>query len=349
MDPATAISTAAAVIDLVIFGYKVIACAVELRSSAQGALEENIDRETIARDIQYVLGNLHGSNEADGDRELEDLRQRALKVATELSIELNKLKVTPNGSKQEALKKALRSLWKRKDILNLEDRLRGLSQEINLHLTTDANKLLNEMTEAQRSQVTKILDEIEQQSKELRAQLIDQQAKNREETHLLRQSVDAVKEETASIRESLDKVVDGSQGTKIILEQILEAGADLQDRFKRVEELLAQPEPNQSELTTGAVNQVFEALAWYCNRKTAADVLLQQKSDETASAFPVTGHVYTASVQVRGRGKLVQGNIGPAQKHDAKHTFGGSMNVTDDAKVVSGNISELGFAASFLS
>ncbi len=135
MDPVTAISTAAAVIDLVTFGYKVIACTGELRSSAQGALEENIDRDIIVRDIQYVLGNLYGPKEENADPELEDLRQRALKVATELSLDLNKLKVSPNGPKREALKKALLNLWKRKDILDLDNRLRDLSQEINLHLT----------------------------------------------------------------------------------------------------------------------------------------------------------------------------------------------------------------------
>ncbi len=129
------------------------------------------------------------------------------------------------------------------------------------------------MTEDQRSQVKKILNEIDQQSKDLRAELIDQQAKNREETALLRQSIAVVKEQTTAIREGLDRVVDGSQETKATLQQVVEAGGDLQVRFNIVEGLLARPEPNRSELTTRAVNEVFEALAWYSNRKTAADMV----------------------------------------------------------------------------
>jgi hypothetical protein len=128
-------------IDLATFGYKVIACTRELRSSANGVLEENMDRETIVRHVQYVLGNLHGSDKANAHTPLENLRQRALKVATELSMGLNKrnrLAVSSNGPKREVLKKALLSLWKRKDILDLKGRLRALSQEVTLHLTADA-------------------------------------------------------------------------------------------------------------------------------------------------------------------------------------------------------------------
>jgi hypothetical protein len=89
------------------------------------------------------------------------------------------------------------------------------------------------MSEGQRNQVKKILDEVEQQPRDLRAQLNDQQAKNREEALLLRNSVDLVKDQTTIIHQNLDKVVDGSQQNKTILQAVLEAGRKLQIRLIR--------------------------------------------------------------------------------------------------------------------
>jgi hypothetical protein len=80
--------------------------------------------------------------------------------------------------------------------------------------------------------------------------------------------------------------------------------------------------------------------------------LLQQKLDGNASssesAIPITGHVYSGSVQPSGRGRHVRGDIGPAQKDSTKHRYGGKIEITHDARAVSGNTTEQGFAASFL-
>jgi hypothetical protein len=138
MDPISIIGTAAAVLDLITFGYKIITCAVELRSSTVGALEENTNREAVTRDIQYILGGLKRPDGKNGGSELEELRKRSVKVASEISVALNKITIGPDASKRAALAAAIRTLWNKKDIAELEGRLRGLSHELNLHLTANS-------------------------------------------------------------------------------------------------------------------------------------------------------------------------------------------------------------------
>jgi len=138
MDPISIIGTAAAVLDLVTFGYKLITCTAELQSSTVGALEENTDREVVTCHIQSILGSLKKPDGKDGENELEELRKRSVKVASEISVSLNKIKIVPGASKRAALAAAIRTLWNKKDIAELDSRLRGLSHELNLHLTANS-------------------------------------------------------------------------------------------------------------------------------------------------------------------------------------------------------------------
>jgi hypothetical protein len=138
MDPVSAIGTAAAVLDLITFGYKIITCAAELHSSSVGALEENTDREAITRDIQFILGSLKRPDVKDGGNVLEELRKRSVKIASEISVSLNTIKIGPSASKRAALAAAIRTLWNKKALADLYDRLRGLSNELNLRLTADS-------------------------------------------------------------------------------------------------------------------------------------------------------------------------------------------------------------------
>ena len=68
MDPISIIGTAAAVLDFVTFGYKLITCAAELQSSTAGALEENTDREVVTCNIQSILGSPKKTKGKDGEK-----------------------------------------------------------------------------------------------------------------------------------------------------------------------------------------------------------------------------------------------------------------------------------------
>lgn len=314
MDPVTGISTAAAVLDLVTFGYKIIACAAELHSSAVGALEGNVDRDVVVRDIQFILGSLKKPDDKDGGQQLEELRKRSIKVATELSVSLNKIQIGPGASKREALIAAIRTLWKKKDIAELDGRLRGLSQELNLCLTANSrcatrmrlrafltnvkrSKLLDQMTAAQRAQVGKVMDavkntqratmdKIDEQTDTLRSEMITQQEKTREssaknadniqirivtETSLLRDSVAFVRDQAITIDEHLDGIEEGSQETRNLLQQVLDVGSKLDRRFQKVEKFLTQAKPDQTQTAVTLLDDAFDALAEYSQRKTNAD------------------------------------------------------------------------------
>jgi hypothetical protein len=143
MDPASSVSTAAAVLSLVTFGYKIVTCAAELHNCTVKALEENTDREAITRDIQCILGNLKRPDHKDRGYELEELRKRSVKVASETFISLNKIKIGPSALKQVVLAAAIRTLWNKKDIVELDSRLRGLSNELNLRLTANSGYAIN--------------------------------------------------------------------------------------------------------------------------------------------------------------------------------------------------------------
>jgi hypothetical protein len=135
-DPLTIIGGITAVLDLISFGYKIISVAAELKEST-GELEINNERDIIVRDIEVILGNLRQRSK-DEDHSLGRLRQSSLVIATEFKSALDKLKIHGNVTKWKTMKVAFVNIWDKKKLQELDSRLRGLTLELNTHITANS-------------------------------------------------------------------------------------------------------------------------------------------------------------------------------------------------------------------
>lgn len=135
-DPLSIIGGIAAILNLISFGYKIVSVAADLHDST-GELDVNSEENVIVNDMEAILGNLRPINGAEKN-DFEPLRQRALIIATELKTALDKLKIDGNHSKWKTIKVAIRNIWDRKKVQELDQRLRGLTLELNTHLTANS-------------------------------------------------------------------------------------------------------------------------------------------------------------------------------------------------------------------
>ncbi|KAH0563496.1 hypothetical protein GP486_001931 [Trichoglossum hirsutum] len=137
MEVFAAIGLAGNIIQFVDFGGKLISKMAEIQKSGTGALAENIDIETATNDLALLSTKLHDSANSAGDTALWELCQSCDAIATELLTVLDTVKVHGGPNKLKSFRKALRSVWSKKDITLLEQRLAQFRDELNLHVTVD--------------------------------------------------------------------------------------------------------------------------------------------------------------------------------------------------------------------
>jgi hypothetical protein len=159
MDPWSALSCAAAVLQFVDYSAKLVGSAHEIYVSTSGTLQENIHVEEVAARLQQLSERVeaslaiqhHGSTSQDvgdiGSQEHGNAQQDAAAVvnlarrihalAVELVQCLGSLKLdrTARFKSWEAFHKALRASFKAEQINALRSRLDGLRSELSLHLT----------------------------------------------------------------------------------------------------------------------------------------------------------------------------------------------------------------------
>jgi hypothetical protein len=137
MDPLSTIGLVGNIVQFVDFGSKLISKSVELYRSTEGALDENLDTETATNHLKDLNEKLKNGAKATGDTTLKDLCEACDKVARELLEALGKVKVKGKHEKWKSIRKALRSVWSKEHIEELEQRLARLRAELNLHLVVD--------------------------------------------------------------------------------------------------------------------------------------------------------------------------------------------------------------------
>jgi len=137
MDILTAIGLVGNIVQFVDFGSKLISKSVELYRSGEGALGENIDTETATYHLLLLNDKLKDTATSTGDKTLLDLCEACHTVARDLLEALDKVKVKGKQQKWKSIRKALRSVWSKEDIEELERRLEKLRTELNLHVVVD--------------------------------------------------------------------------------------------------------------------------------------------------------------------------------------------------------------------
>ena len=123
------------IVQLVDFCSKCVSKTVELHHSGNGILDENASIERAADHIASLQAEVEAGAVRSPDPSLHDLCRAIAKASSDLSAALAKLKVQGNKTKWKSLRKALRSVWSKEEIRNLEHRLANFREELNLHIT----------------------------------------------------------------------------------------------------------------------------------------------------------------------------------------------------------------------
>ena len=125
------------IVQFIDFSGKLISKSTELYWSSEGALAENIDTETATNHLVLLNSKLQNAATATGDSALESLCKSCSAAADELLAALDKVKVKGKQGKWKSIRKALRSVWSKEEIEELERRLAMLKEELNFHVVVD--------------------------------------------------------------------------------------------------------------------------------------------------------------------------------------------------------------------
>jgi len=125
------------VVQFVNFGGKLLAKSTELYRSSEGALAENINTETATNHLVLLNNKLKDAATATSDDALKRLCELCKSTADELLAALNKVKVNDKQNRWKSVRKALRCVWSKEKIRELEGRLERLREELNLHVITN--------------------------------------------------------------------------------------------------------------------------------------------------------------------------------------------------------------------
>jgi len=131
-DPFAALGLAGNIITLIDFTCKLFAGAHTIYRSHTGTSDENAVLEVIVRDISSFSGAIFV--EQARSEQLRLLAAESKRVAEELLRALERLKVQGRNTRWGSLKAALREVWSRSEVENLEKSLSKLQAQVTAHI-----------------------------------------------------------------------------------------------------------------------------------------------------------------------------------------------------------------------
>lgn len=143
LDPLTALSVAASVIQFVEFSSQIVSKARHIYQSPHGILQGNYENETISIRLQSLAEGLkvplkpkEDTAVTKQDQALQDICMECISLSDELLLRLDKLKV-PSIAQQrrwKSCRQALKSVWSKKKLDAAAARLSQLRSELDSHV-----------------------------------------------------------------------------------------------------------------------------------------------------------------------------------------------------------------------
>lgn len=138
MEPLAALSLVSNVIQIVDFSSRVVSKSSELYNSCDGRLVQHTDIAIASADLSKLTTRLSESIEllsvhkslCEDDRALYDLCKGCVDVSNELQNGLAKLQVTGAPSRWKSLRKALKSIWSKEHISELQSSLTQYREQL---------------------------------------------------------------------------------------------------------------------------------------------------------------------------------------------------------------------------
>lgn len=134
MEAWAVVSCVASVVQLVDLTARCIGKSRELYQSGDGVLQSNASLEDVTNHLRELKDEVATSTTAVPDPALQNLCTSVTSATDELLAVLNKLKVEGEKSKWKSLRKAIRSVWSKEQVQDLERRVAGFRDELNLHI-----------------------------------------------------------------------------------------------------------------------------------------------------------------------------------------------------------------------
>jgi hypothetical protein len=139
LDPFSALSLAAAIIQFVDFSSKIVLGATELYRSTTGSLTKNVELSTIVADLGEISSNLRVYDReshlySKDERALSNLAIQCKGSAEALLIALDDLSIKEPHKRWKSVRQALRSVWKENEIRDLQKRLDSFRSQLTIRL-----------------------------------------------------------------------------------------------------------------------------------------------------------------------------------------------------------------------
>jgi hypothetical protein len=140
MDPLSALSIAAAVVQFVQFGCSLVSKAHQYHESTSGNLPEHIECESATTRILELTQRIQSSAskvifEPD-EKAIDAICLNCADISKELLVHLNKLQLQPGikERKWKSFRQALKTIWLKEDMEVIEKRLLTCQRELDSHL-----------------------------------------------------------------------------------------------------------------------------------------------------------------------------------------------------------------------
>jgi hypothetical protein len=143
VDPFSALSVAASIIQCVAFASKIVSKSKQIYKATDGILQENTQTETVVVRLQGLVTSLEddaGSaacgSRSPAEQRLQDVRKECCDVSTRLVTLLGKLEVPANSARRKwkSFRQALKSVTSKKEIDLMSSKLAALRSELDTHI-----------------------------------------------------------------------------------------------------------------------------------------------------------------------------------------------------------------------
>ena len=142
LDPLTALGAVANVFQFIDFAIKLFTYSHNIYHSANGSLVEHDDLNTVTEDVSNLSRKLQDSLDLTAtstsltadEQALCDLCEGCVQVSQELTKALESLKSQAKPGRFRSFRQALKSVWSKDDIDNLDKRMRMYKEELNVRI-----------------------------------------------------------------------------------------------------------------------------------------------------------------------------------------------------------------------
>lgn len=141
MDPLSALSIAASLVQFLDFGAKLVGTGLEVYRSVEGSTEENLETEYLVNHTRDLAARLKSAQRLSGGKALShdeakllDLARKSHVLANELTGLLLSLRSHAHHSSWDAIRQTIRIKNSEHSIVSLKTRLDAVKSELSLQL-----------------------------------------------------------------------------------------------------------------------------------------------------------------------------------------------------------------------